>query len=174
MSFSNGKIMEVTYHILSYTNKDYSMTGIIHADRLSLNALADTVKEQSSILDDHNATSEQYEEAYEILGDVSRFLSELGRDLLHAVPTQPMSRVFLDDWIDDLVNHLETIAREEPEAISEKAFEDEMQQLVIDCYPEVDALPAFIVIDWEQTTHNMKEDYTEATLENRVYYIRLD
>lgn len=149
------------------------MPKITHGDQLNLHQLGNTLYDFGAVLYDSKSTDQEREEAEAAHVAVSNFLTDLGRDLMHAKPTKRMDRVFYNDWTDDLLDHLDAVANQAPEAISEDTFDETMRELISSLYPAVEQLPDFIAIDWNKTIRTMRGDYTEATLESEVYLVRL-
>jgi len=70
----------------------------------------------------------------------------------------------VEDYCTDYL-HGETLIRE-------SYFTDYVEELVKDCYGLPSDLPSFIVIDWEATAENVKQDYSEADFDGVTYYFR--
>lgn len=64
------------------------------------------------------------------------------------------------EWI-----HGETLIRED-------YFTQYVQEMLEDCGDIPSDLPHYIVIDWEATADNLKQDYTEIEIFGDTYYIR--
>ena len=56
--------------------------------------------------------------------------------------------------------------------IHEEEFVEYVKDLVIDCGYIHKDMPGWIVIDWDETADNMKEDYEEYTFRGQTYYAR--
>ncbi|UIS25308.1 hypothetical protein [Erythrobacter phage vB_EliS-L02] len=56
--------------------------------------------------------------------------------------------------------------------IRETYFTEYAEDLVKDAYGLPSDLPSFIVIDWEATAENVKQDYSEAEYDGVTYYFR--
>ena len=56
--------------------------------------------------------------------------------------------------------------------IEEDEFEEYCEDLLIDCGYISKDFPSWIVIDWENTTDNMKQDYSEVEFRGTTYLYR--
>lgn len=70
----------------------------------------------------------------------------------------------VEDYCTDYL-HGETLIRE-------SYFTEYAEELVKDCFGLPSDLPSFIVIDWEATADNVKQDYSEADFDGVTYYFR--
>jgi hypothetical protein len=65
-----------------------------------------------------------------------------------------------DDWRDGV------------QLISMDYFSDYCQELLEDCGEIPRNLPAYIVIDWDETAENLRVDYTEVDFQGTTYLFR--
>ena len=56
--------------------------------------------------------------------------------------------------------------------IREDYFTQYVQEMLEDCGDIPSDLPHYIVIDWEATADNLKQDYAEIDIFGDTYYIR--
>lgn len=56
--------------------------------------------------------------------------------------------------------------------VHESYFEKYCEEMVKDCGDLPQDIPWYIVIDWEATANNMRQDYTEVELDGETYLIR--
>ena len=56
--------------------------------------------------------------------------------------------------------------------IEEDDFEDYVRELLVDCGYISKDFPYWIEIDWEATSENVKQDYSELEYKGETYYFR--
>ena len=56
--------------------------------------------------------------------------------------------------------------------IHESDIDDYLNEMLVDCGYIPKDMPSWIVIDWQATYDNMKEDYNEIELNGNTFYIR--
>ena len=88
---------------------------------------------------------------------------------------------FKSYWEDELVQIIE-IDKVEYEVgsefgygcllIEEDDFEDYVRELLVDCGYISEDFPHWIEIDWEATSENVKQDYSELEYKGETYYFR--
>lgn len=86
-----------------------------------------------------------------------------------------------EDWYTELevieaINEVENEVGNEWEygvaLIEEDDFEDFVEQDLEDCGYISKDLPSWIIIDWEATANNVKQDYSEVDYQGRTYLFR--
>jgi len=91
----------------------------------------------------------------------------------------------LSDWDDDNADELKALQdlQEETEGycsdwsygaslIRDDYFEQYCQELVQDVGDLPNGIPSYIVIDWEATADNIKQDYTSVDFDGVTYWVR--
>ena len=56
--------------------------------------------------------------------------------------------------------------------IDDEYFVEYATDLVVDCGGVPRDLPNYIVVDWERTARNIREDYSQIDVDGRVYWYR--
>ena len=90
-----------------------------------------------------------------------------------------------NEWVDDYEEEWEDLKaiNEEGESLTsewihgetlirEDYFSQYVQEMLEDCGDIPSDLPHYIVIDWEATADNLKQDYAEIDIFGDTYYIR--
>jgi len=90
-----------------------------------------------------------------------------------------------NEWVDDYEEEWEDLKaiNEEGESLTsewihgetlirEDYFTQYVQEMLEDCGDIPSDLPHYIVIDWEATADNLKQDYTEIDIFGDTYYLR--
>ena len=109
-----------------------------------------------SDLSDENKTKEMYDPEEDANGDRSEAVEELVS--LRNLESQGES--YSSDW-----RHGETL-------IHDDYFNEYAEELVKDIGDMPNEIPSYIVIDWEATAQNIKQDYTCVTFSGETYWIR--
>lgn len=113
---------------------------------------------------DEDADLEAITEARKQLDDAEAALAEWVEDESEDLQTLKNFAEQVEDYCTDYL-HGETLIRE-------SYFTEYAEELVKDCYGLSNDLPSFIVIDWEATSDNVKEDYSKADFDGVTYYFR--
>lgn len=58
------------------------------------------------------------------------------------------------------------------ELIDDEFFVEYATNLVVDCGGVPRDMPHYIVVDWERTARNIREDYSQIDVDGRVYWYR--
>lgn len=136
-------------------------TNIDHEDILDVRELAELAIDQKSIIEDVESDLEDKEDATETLKALASLLSDLGYSV-EAGDAQAIADAF---WT--------VCERSNPTLIAEDHFEEAIESDFNDIYGLPEGLPGYVVVDWKATAENAKADYTKATLDEKVYFIRL-
>lgn len=144
------------------------MPTIEHDSTLSLRELAELATECGSIIeastdeDSEEVDADELEEAKETLAKLAKLADDLGRS------------VNAED-ADDVASELEFLGNNrEDTLISEDHFTAYAKELVEELGYLSEGLPDFISsnIDWDGVASDLKQDYTNVTLDGEDYLIR--
>jgi hypothetical protein len=113
---------------------------------------------------DEDADPDAIAEVRKQLNEAEAALAEWIEDEAEELKTLKDFAEQVEDYCTDFL-HGETLIRE-------SYFTEYAEELVKDCYGLPSDLPSFIVIDWEATAENVKQDYTSAEFDGVTYYFR--
>lgn len=111
--------------------------------------IADATKEEP--------TAEEREELETLLDEFEDWKADYGEELYYLNQLQEEMR-YNREWEDGLT------------MIHEDFFEEYCESRCIDVGYISRDFPSWIVIDWEATAENMKEDYSEVEFNGNIYY----
>lgn len=129
--------------------------------------LAETREElKQSILDSFLETFPHYEDMTDTFEDI-RFEEE-------------EIESWKEDWLDELkqIEEIDNIENECSEfsygetLIEEDDFEEYCEELITDCGYISRDFPSWIIIDWEATANNVRQDYSEVDYQGITYLFR--
>lgn len=120
--------------------------------------------------------------------EIEERIEELTAEFLEATETDPADTMSADDWafglssddaqelaglieLRDKLSHVPDWSYGET-VIREDEFADYCKEMVIDCGYAPNDFPEWLVIDWEETADNLREDYSEATVNGVTYLAR--
>lgn len=132
----------------------------------------DNLKEQ--ILDDFNdrfyTELDDFDEIETYLNDeASENIDEDERDDFKSYWEDEYQQI---DDIDEVENAVGSEFTYGCTLIEEDDFEDYVRELLVDCGYISKDFPHWIEIDWEATSENVKQDYSELEYKGETYYFR--
>lgn len=135
---------------------------IEHDGVLDVREIAEHIREAASVVDAEDCTEDEQAEAAEALKAYADAFNDL-TNINHG-----------EDWeaLADAWSHLSYTG--DAAVVRESDFTAYVQQLVSDIGDLPDDVLSYVVVDWEKTAENVRQDYTEFELDGVTYYIRLD
>lgn len=147
-----------------------------------IKAIEDLESDREAYEEDVDNAESAYDDLIENSDDEDIESSQQARALADEVDK---ARAALVEWDEDNAEDLKALKdfAEEVEShctdylhgetlIRETYFAEYVEDLVKDCYGLPSDLPSFLVIDWEATAENVKQDYSEAEFDGVTYYFR--
>ena len=118
---------------------------------------------KDELLSAFNDMFDEEEDDLERLKDSEQFTDEFSNELKEHEEIKEFCKE-LESYAPDFY-HGETV-------IHEDYFNEYAEELVKDCGYISGDVPSWIVIDWEETADNVKQDYTSIDFNGSTYYIR--
>ena len=132
----------------------------------------DNLKEQ--ILDDFN---DRFNTELDDFDEIETYLNDEASENIDEDERDDFKSYWEDEYqqIDDIAEVENAVGSEFTYGctlIEEDDFEDYVRELLVDigCIPE--DFPNWIEIDWEATSENVKQDYSELEYKGETYYFR--
>ena len=132
----------------------------------------DNLKEQ--ILDDFN---DRFNTELDDFDEIETYLNDEASENINEDERDDFKSYWEDEYqqiddIDEVENAVGSEFTYGCTLIEEDDFEDYVRELLvdIDCIPK--DFPSWIEIDWEATSENVKQDYSELKYKDKIYYFR--
>ena len=121
---------------------------------------------KGQILDNFN---DRFDTELDDFNDIERYLDEDERDDFKSYWEDEYQQI---DDIDEVENAVGSEFTYGCTLIEEDYFEGYVRELLVDCGYISKDFPYWIEIDWEATSENVKQDYSELEYKGETYYFR--